>query len=84
MLEHNASITKEEAETAGLPIGKVDRLEAVSLYYANKEFYEVMQTIESVFDSLLTEKNIATFGIMMIDDIIHYLSKVPKGKGEAM
>lgn len=78
-LEQNASTTKEDAEAAGLPIGKVERMEAVSLYYTNNQFYEVMQTIESVFDSLLSEKNIAKFGTMMIDDIIHYLSKEDLG-----
>ena len=31
-LEQNASLTKEDAETAGLPIGKVERMEAVQLH----------------------------------------------------
>ena len=81
-LESNASTSKALATAASLPLGRVERAEVSKLYYANRPFYELMCSVESVFDQLLSEENVYLFGVFIVDDISHYLSKVDIGLGQ--
>ena len=73
--EGNISTSREEAAAAVILTGKVDRMEAVSLYYAACELYDVMTTLESAFDDIPKEKTVALFDTLKIADIIHHLRK---------
>jgi len=83
-LEANVSITNADAAAASLPIGRVEKMEAVSLYYASSDFYHAMVAIESVFHSLLKEANVYLFGTLMIADIVHFLSEMDLGLSQFM
>ena len=54
--EGNISTSREEAAAAALLIGKFEIMEAVSLYCVARKFYEVMTTLESVYDDIPKEK----------------------------
>jgi hypothetical protein len=82
VLESNASTSKASATAASLPLGRVERAEVSKVYYTNRPFYELMCLVESVFDQLLSEENVYLFGVFIIDNISHYLSKVDIDLGQ--
>ena len=84
LLESNALITRDAAVLAGLPTGRVERAEIESLCYASRSFYEVICTVESVYDQLLSEASVYLFGVFLVNDISHYLSKCDVGLEELL
>ena len=82
LLERQASVEKEEAKAAVLPIGRVMRAEFLSLYYASKPFYQFVMTVEAVFHHLMTEENVYLFGVLMLDSVVHFLGKIDLGLGQ--
>ena len=72
LLERKASVEKEVARAAVLPIGGVVRAEFLFLYYASKPFYQYVMTIEAVFHKLMTEENVYLFGVLMLDSVVHF------------
>ena len=55
LLESNASTSKERSSAAALPLGRVERAEAVDLFYVNQPFLEMMCSVEAVFNQLLSK-----------------------------
>ena len=51
-LEKNITSSSEHAAIEGLPIGKVERMKALGLFCPTCEFYDVMTTVEAVFDNI--------------------------------
>ena len=79
LLEDQASVSNAKEVAASLPIGRVKHAEVVSLFYASQTFYEVMCSVEAVFDQLLSEDNVYLFGVFLVADVSHYLGKVDIG-----
>ena len=78
-IQKNAITTKADARAALLPSGKVETKEMYHLCYPNQAFYDFVNKIESVFDTLLSERNLAFYGAEIIADITHALSKESLG-----
>ena len=83
-LHGRASIKKDTAVAASLPVERVVKTEQVELKYANLEFFQVVTTIESIFDSMLNEKNVYLYGTLMIADMIHHLGTIDLGFDQFM
>jgi hypothetical protein len=81
-IRENAVSTKTEARNDSLPMAKVESKERVGLCYINRPFYDLILKIESVFHTLLSEKNIALYGIQIVADIVVALSKENLGFGD--
>ena len=78
ILAHSLT-TKEDAKNASLPSAKVERKEVKCLCYANLPFYSFIVKLESVFDTLLSEGNMALYGEEIVADITHILNKEELG-----
>ena len=83
-LHGRASIKKDTAVAASLPVERVVKTEQVELKYANLEFFQVVTTIESIFASMLNEKNVYLYGTLMIADMIHHLGTIDLGFDQFM
>ena len=79
LLEQNAAVGKEAAESDSLPIQRVVNAKVSNLYYASRKFYEFLLSFEAVFDNILTEENVYFFGTLMLDGVTHYLGKIDLG-----
>ena len=60
-LEYNSSASKDLASVVYFPLGRVEQTEVKELFYANRSFYEMVFSIETVFDSLLVKKCLHTY-----------------------
>lgn len=78
-IESNATTSKEGAQSASLPSGKVERNEVHNLTYVNRLFYDFVNRIESVFETLLCEKEMALYGHCIVKDITRVLCKEELG-----
>ncbi len=78
-IKNNSSTTKLDARKESLPSAKVEEKEVYGLCYPNKMFYDFVTKVESVFDTLLSEGNVAYYGMDIISDITHALSKEDLG-----
>ena len=56
-------------EKKSLPLGKVEANEIVLLCYINGPFFKFTDKIESIFHTLLSERNVAFYGTVIIGDI---------------
>jgi len=75
----NASLERQVAADAGLPIEDVVEREVDQLQYASRDFYNVTIKLECVFYHILGEKSIEIFGPQIIADLETCLSKVDIG-----
>ena len=73
LLQKSAKTTKAEAKETALPSARVEQREKVELSYASPQFYNFLLKVESVYHSLLKEKNVALFGVGLVCDIGHVL-----------
>jgi hypothetical protein len=76
--------TKDEAIKANLPTRRVEMREAVSLNYSTSDLYNVICKYESVFQTLLQEEEIRTYGIGLLRKINTLLSKKDVGLKELL
>ena len=67
---------------AALSLGRVECAEAIALFYVNQPFFEMMCSVETVFDQLMNEENVYIFGVFIVNDVAHYSSKVDLGLGQ--
>ena len=58
-IKTNSATTKLDQRNGFLPLGKVEAKESYCLCYANQRFYDFVSKIGSVFDTLLSEGNVA-------------------------
>ena len=72
-IQTNALTSKEEARNDCLPLAKVEAKEIVNLCYVNEPFFNLILKIESVFHTLLSEDNIAAYGVRIVNDIVMVL-----------
>ncbi len=68
-LKDASSLTKSVTKSFKLPSERVERKEEGSLTYTNRNFYETILKIKSVYDTFLCKKNISLFGVGIIGDI---------------
>ena len=74
-IKMSAVSTKVEARNVSLPLAKVELQERVNLYYVKQLFYNLILKVESVFHTLLSKNNVASYGGQVIADIVLVLSK---------
>jgi len=75
----NASLERQVAADAGLPIEDVVEREVDQLQCASRDFYNVTIKLECVFYHILGEKSIEIFGPQIIADLEACLNKVDIG-----
>ena len=83
-IKSNAVTTKENAKDESLPCAKVEQKEAHQLFYPNQVFYKIVNKIESVFNTLLSEGEMAFYGTTIINDITNALYKEELGFTELL
>jgi hypothetical protein len=71
--------TKDEANEVNAPTRRVEMREAVSLNYSSIELYNIICKYESVFQTLLHEGEIRTYGIGLLKKINTLFSKKDVG-----
>ena len=71
--------SKDEANEANAPTRRVEMREAVSLNYSSIELYNIICKYESVYDTLLNDDGIRTYGIGLLKKINTLLSKKDVG-----
>ena len=73
ILRNSVMTSKNEAKQRSLPSARVEKREKKQLTYANSEFYHFLLKVESVYQSLLKETNVAMFGVGIVCDIGYVL-----------
>ena len=69
LIESNASTSRERYSLAVLPLGRVERAELVDLFYVKRPFFEMMCSVEAVFDQFLGKENVYGSGDVIVDDV---------------
>lgn len=71
-IHKNSNVSKDFAQAAGLPTGKVDKTvttKADALSYVSYEFYRFASMLESVCERVLIERSIKIFGSLVVKEL---------------
>ena len=77
-INKNSKVTKDFAQAAGLPTGKVDKMVTTkedALCYSSYEFYRFTAMLESVCERILIERSIRIFGSHVVRELASVLEE---------